>query len=479
MKNKIYIKIELIILFFLLVSCDKLIDLEPISEIPADKMWKELKDTRAGVNEMYALFRKTMRQNYYYWGEFRSDNFVRGNSLATDQQEVIDNLLTSSHNAAIWTNLFQVINQANLAIKYVPKLEKGSVREKDDLLAQSYAMRALCYFYAVRVWGDVPLYTEPNEVFDEQSYRERTNAEYVLRKVVLEDLKKAEALTSLVVNKERKRISIGAIRAIMADVYMWLNEFSLADQMITKLRTSPAFINVATDINEWSKLFTEELSKKNPDYSPDMDDYSSKELIFLIHFDMAEVGHNGYSLVYRWFNGPLGSRFVSISDTFLAKFEAGDLRKSHIVSNAGDDWRFTKFAKGFISTTLSSSCEVAYPIYRMTDMILLQAEARANMGKWDEALDLVKIIRTRAGLSTPSSVSFTSLDELIDFILKERQIELVGEGRRWFDLLRTKRWKKVMGPINGLSKDGNELFPIYYQHLDDNPKLTQNPFYGN
>ena len=121
---------------------------------------------------------------------------------------------------------------------------------------------------------------------------------------------------------------------------------------------------------------------------------------------------------------------------------------------------------------------MAYPIYRYSDMILLQAEARARMGKWEEALDLVKQIRDRAGLTTATSMDFASEDDIINYILDERQIELVGEGRRWFDLLRTKKWKEVMESINGMNQDGNELFPIHYSHINENPKLTQNPYYG-
>lgn len=478
MKN-IIIKFVIVVLVLVFSSCEKLIDVEPISEIPASEMWKSERDARAGVNALYGLFRTAMRQNYYYWGEFRSDNFVQGSSLATDQMEVMNNLITSSHSSSSWATLFAMINQANLAIKYLPNSNINSIAVKEDLLAQSYAMRALGYFYAIRVWGDVPLYTEPNELFSEDLYRERTDANYILRNVVLEDLKKAESMTSVVVNKERKRISIMGIRAILADVYMWLGEYMLADQTIQTMKSMPDFIALAPDIDSWSRLFSEELQRKAPDNSPTVDEYSSKELIFLIHFDMAEVGAYGYSLVYRWFYGPKGNRMASISDVLVSKFEQGDLRKKEVVTDVSGDWRFTKFAKGLISAELSTTCEVAYPIYRMTDMILLQAEAKAHLGKWDDAIDLVKTIRERAGLTTPSSVSFTSTDQLIDFILKERQIELIGEGRRWFDLLRTNRWKQVMGPINGMSEDGNELFPIYYQHLDDNPKLKQNPYYGS
>ena len=81
-------------------------------------------------------------------------------------------------------------------------------------------------------------------------------------------------------------------------------------------------------------------------------------------------------------------------------------------------------------------------------------------------------------LQTPLSTEFSSEDEIVEFILRERQVELVGEGRRWFDLLRTGKWKAVMGPINGLKEDGNEVFPIHFSHIIENPKIKQNTYYG-
>ena len=96
-----------------------------------------------------------------------------------------------------------------------------------------------------------------------------------------------------------------------------------------------------------------------------------------------------------------------------------------------------------------------------------------------EALDLVKTVRDRAGLNTLTENDFASEEEVVNYILRERQVELAGEGRRWFDLLRTGKWKEVMKPINGMEQDGNELFPIHYSHILENPKIVQNTYYGN
>lgn len=475
-------KIQYIFAAVLLVSglgsCESFLDEQPVSEIPADQMWTSSRDAKAGVSQIYSYFRKAMRENYFYWGEFRSDDFEPGASTAADQQRVIDNQLTTDLNCTKWTALYQVINQANLCIKYLPQVDMPSVTDRNDLQGQAYAMRALAYFYAVRVWGDVPLFTDANEEYSEEIYRERTDKDYILREVILSDLQQAESLLDRTGNKERKRISIYGAWAIMADVYMWLGEYSLADQTIEKMKNNSTFMAFEPSIDTWKKMFAEELNNKASDNTPENDEYSTKEFIFVVHFNMDEVGSNGYSYMYQWFTGS-GNRAAVVSETLRNKYDqAKDLRFPIVTKNYQSGWELRKYISGDISSTLNKTCEVAYPIYRYTDMLLLQAEAQARQSKWEEALDLVKPIRTRAGLETPTADDFTTEDELVDFILDERQRELVGEGRRWFDLVRTGRWKSVMGPINGCQNDGNELFPIHYSHLDQNKKLVQNSYYA-
>lgn len=482
--KKIILSLGVYLLIGSFISCSSFLDEEPVSEIPAKNMWKTSRDAKAGINEIYGLFRQTMRENYFYWGEFRSDNVSPGAPSATNQERIIKNLMTTDHPSTQWTDLYKMINQANLAIKYLPGIDMPSIAERNDFLGQAYAMRALGYFYAVRVWGDVPLFTEPNEKFSDAIYKERTDKNYILYNIILEDLKKAENLMDRVKNLERKRISICGVWAIMADVYMWLEDYNMADQTISKIsnykvnNNTTVFVGFDPDIATWRKVFVEELNGKASDNTPENDEYTTKELIFLIHFNMDEVGTNGYSYMYQWFTGA-GNRACVLSNVFLSKLDDTDKRKSLVTQNYQNGWELNKFIGGTISTTLNKTCQVAYPVYRYSDMLLLQAEARVYMGKWEEALDLVKKVRDRAGLPTPTSMDFGSEEDIINFILDERQIELVGEGRRWFDLLRSNRWKETMKPINGMEQDGNELFPIHFSHIYENPKLVQNSYYSN
>lgn len=108
---------------------------------------------------------------------------------------------------------------------------------------------------------------------------------------------------------------------------------------------------------------------------------------------MDEVGTNGYSYMYQWFSGS-GNRAAVLSDKLMSVFNEpdmqGDLRKAYTVKDYQNGNELRKYMAGDISNSLNKTCEVAYPIYRYTDMLLLQAEARARLGKWEEALDLVK-----------------------------------------------------------------------------------------
>lgn len=469
-----------------LVGCGDFLNQNPVSEIPENEMWQTPRDAKAAINELYGLFRLTMRQNYYYWGELRSDNVAPGAPVMADQARVINNVMSTDEYCGKWTDLYRVINQANLAIKYIPGISTPNISDRNDFLGQAYAMRALAYFYAVRVWGDVPLFTEPVEVYSDGIYKERTDAQYILDEVILKDLKTAEGLINPE-NRERKRISPCGVLAILADVYMWKHEYSLADQTISKMaeyknKDNKPFLDIEPDIAAWSKMFTEELNGKPSDDTPTTDDYSSKEFIFLIHYDMDEVGTNGYSYMYQWFTGS-GNRAAVASQKFVNIFNEpdmqGDLRKDYLIKDYQNGMEIRKYIQGDISSTLNKTCEVAYPVYRYSDMILLQAEARVRQGKWEEGLELVKKIRDRAGLQTKIESDFSSEEEVLEYIWRERQVELLNEGRRWFDLRRTNKWKEVMEPINGLHNDGNELFPIHYSHTIENPKIKQNTYYGN
>ena len=117
-------------------SCSDFLNEEPVSEIPAGDMWQTARDAKAGINEIYGLLRSTLRENYFYWGEFRSDNVAPGAPVMADQARVINNLMSTDEKCAKWTTLYQMINQTNLAIKYIPNISMPDVADRNDYLGQ-------------------------------------------------------------------------------------------------------------------------------------------------------------------------------------------------------------------------------------------------------------------------------------------------------------------------------------------------------
>jgi hypothetical protein len=130
-------------------------------------------------------------------------------------------------------------------------------------------------------------------------------------------------------------------------------------------------------------------------------------------------------------------------------------------------------------------CQVYIPIYRYSDIMLLRAEALNKVGRTAESMTIVNTIRKRSGyLKTVTPANTPDVAKLEDAILIERQLELWGEGKRWFDLVRTDKVLKIMDPIikeRGIAEGFGDvrkiLFPIHSSAFEGNPKIKQNEPY--
>ena len=485
----------------LLANSCKLLNVDPISEIPASQMWQNQRDVNAGIAEIYASFRTALKTNWFCWGEMRSDNFVLYQELPSEYSKLLLNQMTTDLPSTSWQSLYKVISNTNFAIQNIPDSEITDQTLKNDYLAQAYAMRALCYFYAVRVWGDVPVYLEPVDNLANAEFKGRTPKDEVLRDVIIPDLELAESLIDPS-NVERKRISRNAIYSILADAQMWAGEWEAADATIDRFMSangSPdAAIQNSTvvfqkDIASLKNSFVNGLNNKAGDNNPQVDEYGeSNEFIFVIHQNINEAGQSNYSLIWSIFGCGMGQgSTVVLSPKLQAIYEKAasqapvDKRLEYYMcpsKSSAESYQVHKYMANGTSVKYQDyiNCQVAYPVYRYTDVLFMQAEVKANLDKWQDALNLVQFVLDRAGVSsTIAPVSrFSSRAELIDYILDQKQIELVGEGKRWFDLVRNHRVVEVMNPINGISSTDEELFPINQSILNlCQGAYKQNPGY--
>ena len=102
-------------------------------------------------------------------------------------------------------------------------------------------------------------------------------------------------------------------------------------------------------------------------------------------------------------------------------------------------------------------------VSRLAEMYLIAAEGKELAFG---GLERLNQLRAKRGLP---AVNPKSEDAFLDAILAERRLEFLGEGFRWFDLVRTGKHKDVLG-----MDEKYTVFPIPQTQIDLNSNLVQN-----
>ncbi|HEX6179937.1 MAG TPA: RagB/SusD family nutrient uptake outer membrane protein [Chitinophagaceae bacterium] len=517
------------ILFIILVAativtgaaCKKFLDKQPISTASPATFWKDRSDANTWMAGVYNSLQSALSSNYIDWGEVRSDN-LRVGGTGNAQLTMITNTL-SANDADIngitrWTSIYTTISLCNYGIKYMPQMIQqdvgGGAASFREYLAQCYALRALSYFYALRVWGRVPLHVVPIESLTQPTELPRSPIADIKKRIlddITEALKTAKTTTDLApATGQKYYMTLGAIYALKTDVHMWFQEYDDA------LTASQSFINTVgannwvTNIAQWKSIFT--------------DPANSTETVFNLYWSATERG-GGVGVCSRIGSSSNTNNYEATTDLWLkiknrvdpvtgkttdGRYWAYWDTVSYNTQQLYDDavaqigkyypWR-TAPGAGFIFQG-NSDCDAKIPIYRYADIMLLRAEALNKKGQHQPALDIVNKVRSRVGYLVQAKLSDYTGDitaGIEQTILEERQIELLGEGKRWFDMSRIGLiynytdagygyLRQIMNPIlasrtGGILYQGENmgriLFPINSDAFNANPKLVgdQNPPY--
>ncbi|WP_207535301.1 RagB/SusD family nutrient uptake outer membrane protein [Desertivirga arenae] len=486
-----------------LTACKEFLTEEPLSQVSSSAYFKSGKDITAGLAGVYSSFQEVMTGDgegfsgmYHYWGEGRSDNFDRSQYPNSTITELAINTLTSGNGSANWNNLYRTIARANLMISRVPNVRdydpNVTAATVNSTLAQCYAIRALCYFYIVRIWGDAPIRTEPYESLAQSGEVPRDPKEKIFTDVIIPDLTKAYDLIPKNQTPVVWNIGEAAIASILGDVYMWRKDHSNAKLWLEKVfvakgpkgtvhGTSGATLEPQVT---WKNLFT----------SPS----TTNESIWSIHWDYTTNGCACIPVSVGRSNNPI--RVDSIIHADWKKNKA-DTRVTKTIDTLEGVGHIDKILKYYPVNSLGSNASIneAYPVYlimyRLADVYLLYAEVLNATGDKANAIKFLNYSRVRAGLPaiTATSPEASSPQNLENAILTERRYELFAEGKRWFDIVRTDKVKEIMDPIinyriqrltgqpstAGFGNDMNKiLWPIHRSLLEDNKKLIQNPSYN-
>lgn len=468
---------------FALSSClNEFLEPEPLNLITHENYWQSESDARAALNAAYAHLQQTYKTGFIFWTEARSDNFIGSSTGAYPYQSVCYNNLSASYPCCNWNNWYKMVSVANYGIHFIPGMtSKLSETKQRHLLSEAYFLRAYAYFNMVRIWGDVPLITEPTLAKSEVTKPSRTEMDLVMQQINRD-------IDSAVVNVDKNveelyLYSAGALYALATDVAMWNQDYDRA------LNFSQQLI----DLKRYS-LETADFTKIcNPANTPDN--------IWTMAWSYSANGDNSILITYN-----NSANMVIPTKRIYEKWteweeQAGcaDLRRLATIDSARISGYGAKHCQRHPTQVVRSwkwspgeflvhtdYREMPIPLYRYADILLLRAEACNQMGDMGEAVNLMNQVRRRAGLPDRSVSEFADTEELEDALLQERQFELYAEGKRWFDLRRTGRAKDVMnehfeGYLKTYGGSGYTLFsedwqfywPVHRDIINENENITQ------
>ncbi|MBQ2298566.1 MAG: RagB/SusD family nutrient uptake outer membrane protein, partial [Bacteroidaceae bacterium] len=173
----------------LLSSCDDFLSIEPQNEIVLENYWTEEADVNSVLNSCYAALESNDCINrMVVWGELRSDNMTNGSGTGHALQQILKENILETNAYTRWQCFYEVINRCNTVIHYAPGVNaidpNFTDSELDATIAEATTLRALCYFYLIRTFRDVPYVTSPS-IDDSQNYQvAATPFETVLESII-------------------------------------------------------------------------------------------------------------------------------------------------------------------------------------------------------------------------------------------------------------------------------------------------------
>ena len=480
MINIIYRSLLIAVLITTFSGCKKFLEQNPKTEIGSTVFWKTEDDIKGGIAAMYDGIQAIFDNDYTLYGDARTDE-IRVGQYGNISYAM--NGLSAGITGSDWTNFYITIARANLGIKYIPIVKQehqtGIAQSAiNHYLAQCYTTRALCYFWLIRLWGDVPVWTEPYEDINLSPDKPKTSRNLIVDTLILKDLEMAASLANPALNNVFEA-NVGGTYALQMDVAMWKKDYQLAKNAYDKLMALKKYSLEPTAT--WKNLFIAPAS--------------TKESIWSVHWDWTLDGGAEVSTLIG--AGNTNSDF-EVEDSVWTYWTTtvSDIRGPQTIDfkNTSHD-KFLKFyapnlnASGNQVYPNGAEANILFPIYRWADIVLLRAEAANKLNDPGTALSLLNQVRARAGVTAYRADSLNNQTIMESAILAERKLELYMEAKRWFDLLRTDKVIEVMDPIlrrrqiqrsspaTGWGDPRTILWPIHSNVLNANTKLEQNPPY--
>ena len=477
-----------------LSACHKDLDIIYDNALSASNMWKDPSDLEQSVPGIYDRVRSFFsanEANVFYYGEVRVGDSMWGPSL---KDKVQDNFKISCRHQTLtpsnttgWANAYKAIDQANAVL--VHSAECNATEAKVNWAnAQAYFARAFVYFYAVRLWGEIPLNLLPVEgTSQKETYPSQATPAEVYERIRL-DIEACEACGN-VLGDEKYFATKDALNMLKAEYGLWMyatqnggdSYLALAETALNEIGISDSKL-----LSDYDKIF-DRNNRKNAEVVFAMSNTATTSAGYQVYFCHTS---NGIKSNFRQNPVPISStQWWHYSELFqhqlLESKAAGDKRVDTNlgIGNYGADggeisW-CNKLLGDMSGSTVRFDNDLLY--YRYAQAVMMHAELKYYQGQYDAALRSLNIIAKRA-YGKDNVYTATGKNDVLDAIVKEYYLEFPAEGVIWWALIRTgKIWELV--PNNEIpaetfadlrAKNPNILlWPIPQSSLNKNTNLHQ------
>ena len=402
--------------------------------------------------------------------EIISDNADKGSSPTDGGSDklILDNLEHTAATGSIdamWTRFYKTIGRANQSIRYTENFGLTDQNYKNRLVGEAKFLRALHYFWLVRMFGDVPI----QEIDNTESWVTRRSKADVYA-YIEQDLLDA---INLLPNKNQYpsadlgRATKGAAQGLLAKVYLyeekWQQAYDMAGNVMTSgqygLESDYAKIWRVAGENGVESLF--EVQARGQSVAHGVQQYSQTQ---------GARGTGGWGWGFNVPSQNLLNAFNAAGDNIRRDatiiFRGETLYDGRLVPNTVENPMYNE--KAYSSANLGDADgDKNIRILRYGEILLIRAEAATHIGA--DAATPLNLVRTRVNLAPISSP--TKED-----VWKERRLELAFEHDRWFDIVRTGQGKAAMSANGKVFVVGkHELFPIPNNQIIQTPTIGQNP----
>lgn len=472
-------------------SCsDDFVEVSPEYSIDSENYFNSEVDYYNAMVAAYDLLQTTYANALL--GEIASDNTLCGGESANDVvgwQQIDDMIHTpvNSNLTDIWGWMYSGVQRCNYFMEFK---DKTDFEGREVMVGEIRFLRAYYYFELVKWFGPVPLKVDERFKLGDETKIPRSPVDEVYAQIEADLIYAAGVLPY--VQPQTGRATKGAAQALLGKAYLYQDKFQQAAELLDQV-IQDGYYSLMTNLNTIFEHEGENGSESVFEVQYTDLEGASFDCLQCVEGNIA-VGFSGV----RGYDGPLftsGFSFnVPVQEAANA-FESGDQRKEVTILDieAWADSTGAVYTTGHEHTgyfnrkylprkrsdlaqpDLNLTNPNNYRAIRYSDVLLMAAEAY-NRGGIDDfkAQEYVNMVRARAFGDNNHNVTVTG-ENLTLVIYQERRLELMGEGHRFFDLVRT---GKAAEAIEGFVAGKHEVFPIPQEEIGySGGNWTQNPNY--